>query len=162
MTAYLITADDFLNSGLPVSDDIRTEEVEFAISTVERNYLKPFIGAELYAELVSDPLEYETLLDETDTTNGIRHAEYEMVFAWMLFDRMRLTRYTAVVKDDEHSKDPSEQDIMSICSMHWENALTTIIDTLVSNSLEPETKIVNQPPFFELSFVPFTKKEGSH
>lgn len=157
MTAYLITADDFLNSGLPVSDDIRPEEVEFAISTVERNYLKPFIGAELYAELVSDPLEYETLLDETDTTNGIRHAECEMVFAWMLYDRMRLTRYSAVIKDDEHSSDPSESDIMSICSMHWENAMSSIIDTLVSNSLEPSTELTPQPPFMELAFNLYRK-----
>lgn len=160
MTAYLITADDFLNSGLPVSDDIRHEEVEFAISTVERNYLKPFIGAELYSKLVANPLEYETLLEETPLTNGIRHAECEMVFAWMLFDRFRATRYTSVVKDSEESSEPSENEIMSVCSMHWENALTTIIDTLVSNSLEPETKIVNQPPFFELSFIPFTKNRA--
>lgn len=143
---------------MPVSDDIREEEVEFAISTVERNYLKPFIGEELYAEIVANPSEYETLLDETDTTNGIRHAECEMVFAWMLYDRMRLTRYTAVIKDDEHSSDPSESDIMSICSLHWENALTTIIDTLVSNSLEPSTNIVNQPPFFELAFPVYRKE----
>lgn len=160
MTNNFISTDDFLNSGLPVSDDIRSEEVEFAIGTVEKNYLKPLIGKDLFAQMVADPDSYETLLDETDTTNGIRHAECEMVFAILLFDRFRITRYTAVVKDDEHSKDPSEQEIMNICSLHWEQAVETIIDTLLENGLEPETKIVNQPPFFELSYPVFTKNKG--
>lgn len=162
MTRYLITADDFLNSGLPVSDDIRHEEVEFAISTVERNYIKPFIGEELYAEIVANPLEYESLLDETDTTNGIRHAECEMVFAWMLYDRMRLTRYTTVVKDDEHSENPSKDEIMDLCSTHWEIGLTAVIDALTTYGHEPSDEICPQPPFFELAFPIYQKPKHNN
>lgn len=160
MVDNLISVDDFFNSGLPVSDDIRTEEVEFAINSVEKNYIKPVVGSELFAELVTDPDSYSYLLDTTPLTNGIRHAECEMVFAILLFDRFRATRYTTVVKDSEESSEPSENEIMSVCSMHWEQALQTITDTLLENGLEPTTEIIPSPVFFELPFHIYTKKEG--
>ena len=153
----LITVNDFINSGLPVSDDIRTEEIQFAIKTVEKTYLKNFIGAELYKQLIDSPTDYSNLLNETDYTNGIKHSEYEMVFAWLMYDRMRLTRYASVIKDDEHSTDPSEDDIMSICSMHWESALENIIETLLANDLEPADEVTPQPPFAELLFKYYNK-----
>lgn len=151
-----------MNSGLPVSDDIRDEEVTFAIKTVEKNYIRPLVGAELYKAMVQNPTEYTNLLNETTDTNGIRHAEYEMVFAILLYDRFRLTRYSTVIKDDEHSTDPSEGDIMSLCSLHWESALTNIIDTLIHNEIEPSTEITPQPPFFELAFPIYRKPKHNN
>lgn len=155
----LITAQQFSDSGLPISDDIRTTEIEFAIKTVEKVYVKPFIGEELYKKLIGSPDAHANLLDETDYTNGIRHSEYEMVFAWLLYDRMRLTRYTSVMKDDGHSIEPSADDIMELCSMHWENALQNLIDTLLGNGIEPEPAVCPQPPFAELAFAYYNKPE---
>ena len=155
--ATLITTQQFLDSGLPISDDIRTAEIEFAIKTVEKVYLKPFIGEELYKKIIDSPDTHTNLLDETNYTNGIRYSEYEMVFAWLLYDRMRLTRYTSVIKDDEHSDEPATDDIMNLCSMHWENALQNIIDTLLENGIEPESAVCPQPPFAELAFAYYNK-----
>lgn len=155
--ATLITTQQFLDSGLPISDDIRTAEIEFAIKTVEKVYLKPFIGEELYKQLIDSPATHTSLLNETSYANGIRYSEYEMVFAWLLYDRMRLTRYTSVIKDDEHSDEPSADDIMNLCSMHWENALQNIIDTLLENNIEPESAVCPQPPFAELAFAYYNR-----
>ena len=59
--------------------------------------------------------------------------------------------------DDEHSDEPATDDIMNLCSMHWENALQNIIDTLLENGIEPESAVCPQPPFAELAFAYYNK-----
>lgn len=152
--ATLLNTNEFLNSGMPVSDDIRTAEVSASIQTVELAYLKPFLTADLYNAMLSNTYENVNL------KNSVKFAEQHLVFSYMLFDRMRLTRYTAVIKDDEHSKDPDENDIMNICSMHWEQGLQLIVQALLENNLEPADEITPQPPFAELLFKYYNKKEG--
>lgn len=147
----LISTQDFINSGLPVSDDIRTAEIEASIKTTEQVYLKPFLSSELYNALLSQ--QYENV----ELKNIVKFADCHCVFAMMLYDRMRLTRYTAVIKEDEHSKEPSEEDILNVCSMHWEQGLQMIIDVLLENHLEPSDEITPQPPFAELAFAYYNK-----
>lgn len=147
----LISTQDFINSGLPVSDDIRTEEIDASIKTTELVYLKPFLSSELYNALLSP--QYENV----ELKNIVKFADCHCVFAMMLYDRMRLTRYTAVIKEDEHSKEPSEEEILNMCSMHWEQGLQMIIDVLLENNLEPSDKITPQPPFAELAFTYYNK-----
>lgn len=149
----LISTQDFINSGLPVSDDIRTEEIDASIKTTELVYLKPFLSSELYNALLSP--QYENV----ELKNIVKFADCHCVFAMMLYDRMRLTRYTAVIKEDEHSKEPSEEEILNVCSMHWEQGLQMIIDVLLENYLEPSDKITPQPPFAELAFAYYNKSK---
>ena len=151
MATTLITVNEYLDSGVNTSDDIRPREVEFVIKTVETIYLKPFISDELYTALLDQSYA------NADLKNSIKFAEYHLVFAYMLYDRFRLTRYSSVIKDDEHSTDPSEDDIMSICSMHWENGIEIIIDALLANDLEPADEVTPQPPFAELLFKYYNK-----
>lgn len=149
----LISTQDFINSGLPVSDDIRPEEIDASIKTTELVYLKPFLSSELYNALLSP--QYENV----ELKNIVKFADCHCVFAMMLYDRMRLTRYNTVIKEDEHSKEPSEADILNVCSMHWEQGLQMIIDVLIENNLEPSDEITPGPPFAELAFAYYNKSK---
>lgn len=156
----IITAAEFLDSGMPVSDDIREAEVEMAIRSVELTYLKPFITADYYTALSTSTLSDDdyVVVNGNGVVAGLKNALYHMVFAYMMFDRMRLTRYTAVLKDDEHSENPDTDDITEICQAHWENGLEMVIDALTSYGHEPSDEITPQPPFFELAFPIYHKK----
>lgn len=126
----LITVSEFFNSGVPVSDDVRYEEVQQAAETVEELYLKPRIGDALYISLLEDP---ESELNEkllNGGTVGERHvaglkqALFHGVFAFMLADSIRLTRYASIEKDSEFSKNTSEADRMESARRHWTIMMT--------------------------------------
>lgn len=116
----IITAQYFLESGLPTSDDIREAEVELAIRTVEQAIVKPRLGAELYTAIMADPEQYDEAVDGSDDVAGLKLAELHLVFAYLLYDRTRLVRYSSVVKNDEHSENPSRSDVLASSKNHWE------------------------------------------
>lgn len=115
----IITASEFLNSGMPVSTDIADAEVEMAIKTVEQMYVKQMFG-DLWADIAQNPGSYPELTEGTSSMAGLKMAEHHLVFAYMIHDDMRLSRYHAVVKDSEHSQNPSRADLLSIAKHHWE------------------------------------------
>ena len=156
----LITPYDFNNSGMPVSDDIRDEEVNMAIQTVEMSYLKPLITPEYYTELNTSTLSDDdyNVLNGDGVVAGVKFALYHCVFAYLMWDRMRLTRYTSVIKDDEHSNEPDTDDLMGVCQSHWEIGIAAVIDALLAYGHEPSVEITPQPPFAELAFPYYTKK----
>ena len=39
---HIITADEFFNSGLPVSSDVTASEITFAVNTIEYYFIEPF------------------------------------------------------------------------------------------------------------------------
>ncbi len=117
----IITAQYFLESGLPTSDDIREAEVELAIRTVEQAIVKPRLGADLYSAILSDDShQYDEAVDGSDDVAGLKLAELHLVFAYLLYDRTRLVRYSSVVKNDEHSENPSRSDVLASSKNHWE------------------------------------------
>ena len=122
----LITVDEFFNSGMPVSDDIRYEEVQQAAETVDEFYLKPRIGDALYISLLEDPESEPNRTLLMGGTIGERHvagikqALFHGVFAYMMVDSIRLTRYSSVEKDSEYSKNTTEQDRIESARRHWE------------------------------------------
>ena len=142
-----------------MSDDIRTEEIDFAIKTVEFTYLKPLITPDYYMTLTTSTLSDDDykVVNGDNSIAGLKSALYHLVWAYLTYDRFRLTRYTTVMKDDEHSTDPSEDEIMSLCAFHWETGLTMVIDALTAYEHEPSTEITPQPPFAELAFPYYTK-----
>ena len=113
-----LTTEEFLNGGLPVSDDISTYEVEEAISMVEDYFIRPrltdenFIELEAYNDLPvaeQDPTDDEYILINGGTIDtkryaGLKKAEKYLVFAWLGVNMNRLTRYSTVEKDSEYSK----------------------------------------------------------
>lgn len=116
----IITATQFMNSGLPVSTDITDPEIEMAIKTVEQLYVKQMFGDEIWSDICQHPTSYSELINGTDTMAGLKMAEYHAVFAYMIYDDMRLTRYHAVIKNDEHSDNPSREDLLKLAKHHWE------------------------------------------
>lgn len=144
----LITSDEFLYSGLPVSTDITAEEIEMAIRTVEQLYVKQCFG-DKWSEIVADPEEYTDIIEGTDEIAGLKLAEYHLVFAYLLYDEMRLTRFHAIVKNDEHSDNPSREDLLAVAKHHWEIGTTFINEC--SKILQVDTqKVLNNLIFNEL------------
>lgn len=119
---HLIEPIDLINSGLPISDDITEAEMEFAIDTIEQYVVKDFLTPDTLEGILGGETEYESLIPT------IKTSMYHLVFAYMLYDRIRLTRYTAVIKDDEYSKDPTEKDLREVCSLHAEVGIKLLKD----------------------------------
>ena len=116
----ILDTNTYFDSGLPTSTDISAQEVEFAIKTVEQYYVKPRLGAELYADIVDNPDNYSEALNGSNNLAGLKTAIEHLTYAYMLWDRTRLTRYTTVLKNDEHSTEPKSEDLYQICKAHWE------------------------------------------
>lgn len=116
----ILDTNTYFDCGLPTSTDISAQEVEFAIKTIEQYYVKPRLGAELYADIVDNPSNYEEALNGSNNLAGLKTAVEHLVYSYMLWDRTRLTRYTTVVKNDEHSTEPKPEDLYQICKAHWE------------------------------------------
>lgn len=126
----IITAQDFFDCGLPVSTDITEQEVTFAVTSVEQFYIVPRVGDLKWAQLIEHPTDYDVAINGGTTLAGLKMAEYHLVFSYLLYDRMRLTRYSSVVKNDEHSTDPSLKDTLEISRFHWEQGEVFLRDVL--------------------------------
>ena len=121
-----ITVDEFLNSGLPVSDDISTYEVEEAITMIEEFYIKPRITDEIFNSLEDDPTDEvnSIILNggrlENKRIAGLKKAEKYLVFAWMMINLNRLTRYSTVEKDSEYSKSADAEKMQQQARLNFE------------------------------------------
>lgn len=124
----LIDATYFLESGLPTSDDIRYAEVELAIRTVEQAVVKERLGATLWTDILADPEQYSEAVDGSDGVAGLKLAELHLSFAYLLYDRTRLVRYSSVVKNDEHSENPSRADVLASAKNHWELGMQFLLE----------------------------------
>ena len=85
----ILDATTFFDCGLPTSNDISTQEVEFGIRSVELYVVKPILGAETYANIVEDPVTYADAVDGTNTVAGLKTAIEHLVYAYLLWDRTR-------------------------------------------------------------------------
>lgn len=135
----ILTAQEFINSGLPTSSDLATEEVEFAIKTVEHTIVKPRLGVDLYSDIADNPNNYTEAINGSSTVGGLLLAEYNLVFAYMIYNKTRLTRYTTVVKDDERSSEPSLNDLLAIAKGYWETGFM-LLDEVCKFLQAPEPK----------------------
>lgn len=120
--ANFITYEEFLNSGLPVSDDISQYEVEFSINSTEEFYLKPALTDENYLALLEDPTNVMVTGGTEDGKHyaGIKQAMYHLVFAWMIVNDYRVTRYSTVEKNSEYSKSTDSEKLELLAKRHWE------------------------------------------
>jgi hypothetical protein len=133
---HLITPIELLSCGLPISDDITDAEIEFAIRTIENYVVAPYITPDALGGI----LDGDTMYEEVVPT--IKDAMYHLVFAYLMYDRIRLTRYSSAIKNDEHSTDPSEKDLREVCGMHAEIGVRFLMDVaeLLANVLEDYEK----------------------
>lgn len=106
----LITFEDVINSGLPISDDIATNEIENAIEVSEFFWLKSLIGDEKYIDLNNDPTSDENYLliqggvYENKYLAGIKRALINYTFSYLILNNIRATRFGSVYKTDEFSE----------------------------------------------------------
>lgn len=119
----ILTVTKFFDCGIPTATDLSETEVSFGIRTVEQFIVKPRLG-DIYADIVAAPTEYAAVISGSAHLAGLDCAIEHLVFAYMLYDKIRLTRYSSVVKNDEHSTDPSLTDTRKIASAHWEIGLS--------------------------------------
>ena len=135
----ILDTNTYFDCGLPTSTDISAQEVEFAIKTIEQYYVKPRLGAELYADIVNNPDNYAEALNGSNNLAGLKTAVEHLVYAYMLWDRSRLTRYTTVIKNDEHSTEPKSEDLYQICKAHWEIGIA-FLNEICEKLQAPEPK----------------------
>ena len=134
----ILTAEKFLACGLPVSSDLGEKEVEMTIRTFEMFYLKPILGDELYGDIVNDTDHtYDDAVLGTDTLAGLETAIEHGVFALMLYDSVRLTRYGSVRKESSESSNPSRDDILAVAKQHAEISLAFILDVCKFLDVKP-------------------------
>lgn len=148
----LIDATYFLESGLPTSDDIREAEVELAIRTVEQAVVKERLGATLWTAILADPERYSEAVDGSDGVAGLKLAELHLSFAYLLYDRTRLVRYSSVVKIDERSDVPSMRDVLAAARQHWELGELFLDECCKFLEVEPSKEVRTDLIFNELLY----------
>lgn len=105
----ILTANDVLNSGFAISDDISVEVINKNIMTAELFWLKPQITDESYIDLLDNPTteEHVVILNggeiEGKYVAGLKFALINYVYALILVDSLRVTRYGTVEKTSEYS-----------------------------------------------------------
>lgn len=134
----ILTPTYFMDSGIPVSSDISESEVTLAIKTCEQFYVKPRLGADKYADIVENPTQYADIINGTDTLCGLKLMETHLVFAYMLYDMMRLTRYSSVVKRSDESEAPKRDDILALAKHHYEIAEAFMVEIAESLQIKIE------------------------
>lgn len=128
MIQTILTVNDFLNSGMPTSDDIRAEEVQAAIQSVEYTYIKEALTDEIYIELLeaTTPLDpdVDAILNGGIINDkaylGLKFAICNMVWAWKANDVIRITRYSTVEKESEFSSRADLEKLDLQARTRWE------------------------------------------
>lgn len=139
----LITYNEFISSGMPTSDDISQYEVEAAINATEEFYLKSKLTDEHYIDLSDNPTDptNQILLEGGNIENkhyaGLKNALYHMVFAYMLVDGYRLTRYSSVEKTSEFSKGVDPEDLNETARRHWNIGISFVQEVQRHYGLNP-------------------------
>lgn len=121
----LITVQEFKNAGLPVATDIKDAEIQMAITTIEEYYLKPRILDVNYIDLTNNPATaINYILLNGGVIDGVRFAGlknglYHLVYAYLIMDEYRLTRFASVEKTSEFSKTVVREDLEDNARIHW-------------------------------------------
>ena len=153
----LLTTDEFLNGGMPVSDDISTYEVEEAIQMIEDFVVKPhltdenFIALEAYNDLPpaeQDPEDDEYILINGGTIDNKRYAGLKkaikyLVFAWMGVNLNRLTRYATVEKDSEYSKPASLENLERQMRLNYEIGTQFLNEVMTYYNIKMDLSLPN-------------------
>lgn len=127
----LIDNNFILQFGLPISDEIATEKIERAIFTAENIIIKPRLGWKLFADLVENPTQYETVLngglllegDKRIYVAGLKAAEAHLAFSVLLGDNVNSTVFGSVLKTDDYSTHAGEDRIRRVAMTHNEIGL---------------------------------------
>lgn len=122
----MITYNEFINSGLPVSDDLPDAEVNLAIATVTNYIVRPQLTDEFYNELLEDPSLKAKILDggveNSKVFTGLRAAYFHLTFSYLVYNSYRLTRFGTVEKTNDESLQVQPEDRYFVSKRHSEIA----------------------------------------
>lgn len=148
----ILSYNDFIDSGLPTSDDIAVAEIEFAIKTIEHIIVKGYLTADKYADIVENPEDYQEALDGNSKIAGIKFSECNLVFAYLLVNKYRLTRFASVIKEDEHSIDPDRETLLQTARQYWEIGEVCLQEVCGFLNIDFDTKRLNNLVFDEYRY----------
>ena len=135
----IITANELLNSGLPISDEISTSTLNDAIMTAESMIVLPRLGDSLFTDIELNPEDYDVILngglmteelviDGSDDSSedlalvarfsGLKFAEYHLAFAVLLTNTVVATTFGTVVKKDDYSDAAGADRIERLARQH--------------------------------------------
>jgi len=105
----ILSIQEFEDMGFPISDDIATERLKLAITTVEGTCIKNALTNEHYLDLVNNPTSATNyILLNGGTIDdvyylGLKVAIGYIAFAWLMASSYQVTRYGTVLKRSEFS-----------------------------------------------------------
>ncbi len=155
----LITINELLNSGLPISDELSDAKLSYCIQTAELYVLKPRLGDQTYLAILDQPSQYAEVInggvverEEHGETkyyylNGLKRAMYELSFAYLLFNDITATIFGSVLKSDDYSKNVGREDLLDAAKMHYEIGLAYIKE--VTDWLGINNEVKELPSFLE-------------
>lgn len=148
----ILSYTDFFNSGLPTSSDISQSEIEFAVKTIEQTIVRPYLTTAKYIDIIDNPSAYTSALNGTSSLAGLKFAECNLVFAYLLMYKYRLTRYSSVIKSDEHSTDIDYGTLLQIARQYWEIGIIHLREVCDVLGVEYNSKNMNSLIFGELYY----------
>lgn len=119
----ILTPTDVINSGLPISTDIRTEEIQFWIDTIETVYLRDILGP-VYQEIIETPADFTNILNGSADTPSLKLGLLHAVYAYGIYEQVSSTRYHAVIKTSDESTVPDPKVLKNLSMHHYEIFLT--------------------------------------
>lgn len=155
----IITTQELLSSGMPISEEIDEAKIEQAIFTAEQFILKPRIGDSLYIDILNDPEEYTDILSggaveierDGQTTRaylaGLKKALFHLSFALLLRDNITSTTFGSVLKTDEFSEQASEEKLEWAARYHTEVGMQFIKEVTDYKNIDNTGK--HLPNWFE-------------
>lgn len=130
----LITFQEFIDSGVRISNDISQQEIELAIRTVEQFYLKPAITDEHYIDIKTNPQDPTNLIllnggvIEDKEYAGLKYALYHLVYGYLSTENQRITRYSTVEKTSDYSKNTEREDLLQQARVHWDIGMSAVAE----------------------------------
>lgn len=147
----LITTTEFLNCGLPVSEEIADKKLEYAIKTAEQYIVRQRLTDTIYMDIVSNPANYSEVISggvvEKDGKqmylNGLKNVMYELAFAQLLMENVAATVFGSVIKKDDYSDQYGKDDIYMLAKRHTEIGLAYLKEIQIYLGIKNETKDLN-------------------
>lgn len=129
----IITTNEFLNCGLPISEEVEESKLEYCIKTAEQFLVKPRLKDQ-YIEITSNPENYPEIINGGIVTKddkqielaGLKQAMYELAFSELLMENVTATIFGSVVKNDEFSNNLTKDDLYMTSKRHVEIGLAYI------------------------------------
>lgn len=114
----IITVNELLESGLPISDEIDNAKLERAIETIEQYIVKPRLGDQMFYNMIGNPSEYTDELnggyvidgDRCAYLTGLKTAEYHLAFAELINMDIAATSFGSNVKLNPDVSRPTNTD----------------------------------------------------